>query len=212
MVLGRLGETAANEAPTAAASATIEVCRARAGLFSLLGRCLEAEVDRDLLDLIRGSLADALREAGMDLGYVFARAPTERLLQELAEEFTGLFVAPGAVVPYASVFETGCMFQDPCTRALRAYLEAGWDYRRRHSGEFADHVGTMLAFVGRLAGAEVRALERGAGSESAVWRERRERFVLDQLGPWAPGWCRRARIHARHDFYRAALDLAERVL
>lgn len=212
MVFSRPGEAAANEASTAASSAAIEACRARAGLFSLLGRCLEAEVDRDLLDLFRSSLAACLREAGVHLGSDFARAPAEHLLHDLAEEFTGLFVAPGAVAPYASVFETGCMFQEPCTRALRAYREAGWDYQRRHSGEFADHVGTMLAFVGRLAEAEAQALERGAGDEAAAWRERRERFVLDQLGPWAPGWCRRARIHARHDFYRAALDLAERVL
>ncbi len=185
---------------------------ASAGLYALLGRCLESEVDEALLGALRGELREPLGELGLVLDAGFYEADSARVLAELAEEFTGLFVAPGGVSPYASVFETGRMFQEPADHAERAYREAGWSFHRRLSGEFADHIGTMLGFVAALYEAEAQALEQGDGGQADTCRARRERFVIDQLGRWAVGWCRRARTAAIHDFYRGILALTEAVL
>lgn len=187
-------------------------CRAQAGLYKLLGRCLEDEVDQELLNLLRSELKAALAEAGMTLDELFFQVPAPALLAALAEEFTGLFVAPGGVSPYASVFETGRMFQEPSDRAAEAYRDAGWDYRRQLSGEFPDHIGTMLAFVGILSEAESVALEQADLARADTWKARREKFLVEQLGPWAPGWCRRAAGAALHVFYRQLLALVEKVL
>ena len=123
-----------------------------------------------------------------------------------------MFVAPGGIAPYASVFETGRMFQEPADRALAAYRQAGWDFRQIHSGEFPDHIGTMLAFLARLFEAENASLEQGGREEAESWKALRERFLLEELGPWAPGWCRRARKFALHEFYVHVLNLAEAAL
>lgn len=187
-------------------------CRAHAGLYRLLGRCLEEEVDEALLGLVRGELWRPLAEAGMTLDQSFLNAPAQALIEGLAEEFTGLFVAPGGVSPYASVFETGRMFQAPADRALQAYRDAGWAYQRRLSGEFPDHIGTMLAFAGMLSDAEAAALDRDDRILADSWRQQRQKFILEQLGPWAPGWCRRAAEAALHVFYAQLLQLAEKVL
>ena len=77
---------------------------------------------------------------------------------------------------------------------------------------YADHIGVMLAFVGHLLGLEAQALRAGDADAAAAWRAHHERFLLRQLGPWAVGWCRRARACARHDFYRAILDLVEQTV
>ncbi len=148
----------------------------------------------------------------MALDEAFFHAPAELLLKALAEEFTGLFVAPGCVSPYASVFETGRMFQAPADRAARAYQEAGWEYRGRLSGEFPDHIGTMLAFVGMLSDAEATAVGEGNNALADRWKACRQTFLLEQLGPWAPGWCQRAARAALHVLYRDVLTLAEKVL
>jgi len=187
-------------------------CRAASALLGLLGRCLEEEVDAGLLGSLRGSLREPLAALGVDFGADFYGASDDALLKALAEEFTGLFVAPGGVSPFASVFETGCMYREPCDRAVEAYREAGWDFQHRLSGEFPDHIGTMLAFVSLLYKQEAETRERGEQEAARRWSERRARFVLEQLGPWGPGWFRRAAEAAFHPFYHHILRLAEQVL
>jgi TorA maturation chaperone TorD len=189
-----------------------EECRERAGLYGLLGRCLEAEVDDSLLIALRGTLRDPLSEAGVTMEPAFFTTDADELLADLAEEYTSLLVAPGGVMPYASVFETGRLFQEAADRAERAYREAGWRFERRQSGEFPDHVGTMLSFVGILYDAECRDLVSGDGDGARKWRRQRERFVLEQLAPWVVGWCQRARRATMQVFYEQVLALIERVL
>ena len=49
----------------AAAAARQLECGAQAGLYRLLGRCLEAEVDNALLNVLRTRLREPLVEAGL---------------------------------------------------------------------------------------------------------------------------------------------------
>ena len=183
-----------------------------AAMFHFAGRCIEAEADAQLIDWVRGELRQPLESAGLSFGDDFHAADEASLIEDLAEEYTALFVAPGCISPYASVFETGCLFRDPADRAIEAYREAGWDYQARMSGEFPDHIGTMLGFYGLLADSEVECLSRGDIEGADEWNERRETFLVEQLGQWGPGWCRLATQAANHVFYRAILQLAEQLL
>lgn len=205
-----VGARIRDQRQSAAAPESAE-CAALAGVYRLLGRLLEEELDAATLELLRGELRGALVAAGIDPGADFWEAAPGQLLEELAEEYTALLVAPGACRPLASVALTGMMMQDPANRAERAYAQAGWAYRERLCGEFADHLGTMLCFVGELAAAEAAALEAGDG-EAVSWRERRASFLMEELGPWAPGFCRRARAAALHPFYGAVLGAVEQLL
>ena len=186
--------------------------RACGGMYRLLGRSIEAEPDAELLALIRGDLRQPLAEAGVVFDEAFFGAQAENLLDALAAEYTCLFVAPGGVPPYASVFETGRMYQHQADRAGAAYRESGWVFEPRISGEFPDNLGTMLTFVGMLFDAEADALAAGAQDQADLVRDRRDRFLLEQIGPWAAGWCRRAGTVALHVFYREILRFAEQVI
>jgi len=104
------------------------------------------------------------------------------------------------------------MFQAPSDEAVAAYREAGLDFRHRYSGEFADHIAVMMSFVAHLSERECEALETGDDNGADALREQRERFTIEQIGPWGPGWCRRARLLADHGFYRRILEFAERLL
>ena len=187
-------------------------CRATAGLYRFLGRCLEEEVDAGFLELLKGPLLPALTEIGLVPGESLLQGETNAVVASLAEEFTALFVAPGAVSPYRSVFEKGCTFQEQCDEAVAAYREAGLVFQNRYSGEFPDHVGVMLGFVAWLADREAEGIETADEATAKACRARRQTFLLEQLGPWAPGWCLRARILTNHPFYRQILELTERVL
>lgn len=190
----------------------LEEVQALAGLFGFFSRCIEAEADTALLGLVRGELRSTLAEFGVKFDEEFYHAPTEKLVELLAEEFTGLFVAPGCVNPYASVAETGCLFKEPADKAMEAYRQAGWDYQNRLSGEFPDHIGTMLGFYANLAGAEAAALSTGDIPLADEHKQRRVTFFLDLLAEWAPGWCRRAADAALQPFYRQILTMVEQAL
>ncbi len=183
-----------------------------AGLFGFVSRCLEQEADARLINLIRGDLREPLESAGLVFAEDFHAATTESLVEILAEEYTGLFVAPGCISPYASVFETGCMFKKPTDKAIKAYREAGWDYRNRMSGEFPDHIGTMIGFCGLLAEAETECLTRGDIKGADDLKQKRDSFLVEQLGRWGPGWCQIAANAAHHSFYHTILTMAEQLL
>jgi len=185
---------------------------AKAGLFSFLGRCLEAEPDQALLDLIRGPMLEALESSEVHFSPAFLAAPTPRLLTILDEEYTCLFVAPGCIPPYASVFETGRMFQEPADRAAAAYEAAGMKFQPIHSGEFPDHAGIMLGFYAHLLDQEDAGLKNGQFDQAALAKTHREDFLLTQLGPWLPGWCKRAQGYSMHEFYSQILALTEAVV
>lgn len=197
---------------TAEAYPREETLQVKSGLYALLARLLEEEVDLPLLQLLRGELSESLAEAGVFLPKDVAEGDPEQVLNTLAQEFTGLFVQPGCVSPYRSVFETGRMFQTPCDEAAAAYKKAGWEFKHRLSGEFPDHIGVMLAFISKLYSAEADALQGSDESRAGQWRELRETFIVDQIGPWGLGWCHRARILAQDPFYAAFLALTEEVL
>ena len=95
--------------------------RALSRLYGFIARVLEEEVDAALLQLLRGELRAPLEGLGLCFAPAFHDAPIEALTESLAEEYTGLFVAPGCISPYASVFETGCMFKEPADRAIEGF-------------------------------------------------------------------------------------------
>jgi TorA maturation chaperone TorD len=195
-----------------AQGARLDECRAQSALFRLLARTLEYEVDEAFLTHLRNDLQEALAEAGAELPEDMCSEPSGDLLEKLAVEYTALFVQPGAISPYASVFETGSMFQEQCDRTARWYQENGFVFKHRYSGEFPDHAGTMLSFISALFAAEAKALEVGDEAGAEVLREKRERFLIEELGSWAPGWAKLAAQAAQHPFYERMLGLVERVL
>ncbi|TAN59007.1 MAG: hypothetical protein EPN26_00660 [Rhodospirillales bacterium] len=187
-------------------------CKAQAALFRLLARTLEYEVDEAFLDHLRKDLQEPLAEAGAELPNDMVMGETGEILENLAVEYTALFVQPGAISPYASVFETGSMFQEQCDRATQWYRENGFVFKHRYSGEFPDHVGTMLSFVSALFEREAQALEADDEGKAEEIRQSRERFLIEELGGWAPGWASVAAQAAQHPFYERMLGLVERVL
>lgn len=183
-----------------------------ASVFLFFSRCIEEEVDAEFIGLIRDDLRGPLELAGLKFDDEFYKASTENLVEVLAEEYAALFVVPGCINPYASVFETGCMFKQAADNAIAAYHDAGWDYRRRMSGEFPDHIGTMLGFYGILADAEVQSLVAGDISRADEYKVQRDSFLIEHMGSWGPGWCRRASEAALHPFYKGLLQMTEQVL
>lgn len=190
----------------------IDDLHAQAGLYRLCGRLLEAEIDHQLLDLLRGTLRVPLAEAGVIASPDFFDDAAVDVIERMAQEYTGLLVAPGAAMPYASVFETGRLFQEPADKAEKAYRNAGWKFQNQLSGEFPDHIGVMLSFYASQIQSLADAQEANDEAEIKNVTCRLQSFLTEQLGPWAIGWCRLAANAAYEPFYKQLLTLVEKSL
>lgn len=191
---------------------SIAALRERAAGYALFGRFLEAEVDTTLLALMDGPLQPALASLGAWPEVSAEPADRDTVLVRLASEYTSLFVAPGAISPYASVFETGALYQDQTDLADAAYRLAGVRFTPRHSGEFPDHIGVMLSFYGLLLRRQADALAQGGVATAGRWQRQADDFLVTQLAPWAVAWCRLAARAARHRLYQRLLDAAAEIL
>lgn len=189
-----------------------EECRAQGALFKLLARIIEYEIDQPLLDSLKGELRQPLAEAGAEVPEDLLAGDPEQVLENLAVEYTALFVQPGAISPHASVFQTGRMFQKQTDRAARWYRENGFVFTHRFSGEFPDHAGVMMSFVSALFEREADALDKGDAAAAQAIHEARERFLIEEMGEWVPAWCRTAAQAAQHPFYERMMNLTGRVL
>lgn len=187
-------------------------CGAQGALFKLLARVIEYEVDQPMLDSLRGELREPLAEAGAEVPEDLLTGDPAKVVEDLAVEYTALFVQPGAISPHASVFQTGKMFQEPADRAANWYRENGFVFTHRFSGEFPDHAGVMMSFVSALFEREADALDRGDAAAAQVIHETRERFLIEEMGEWVPAWCRTAAQAAEHPFYERMMNLTGRVL
>ncbi len=167
----------------------------RANLYGFLATLFRAEPDVELIH----RLADAdyitlLRAAGADLEAAYFQRPEAEVLEELAVEYTRLFIGPGKhVSPHASANmpnEGGTLWGRSTSDAVARIREAGLDYDPDYHG-LPDHVSVEFELMAALAGREAEAWR--AGEEEAALSQRRLQasFIEEHLGHWLPEFCRR---------------------
>jgi TorA maturation chaperone TorD len=125
-------------------------------------------------------------------------------IDSLVQDFEALFVVPirGAyVAPFASVFLTGMVGQEPTRAVKRFYQEAGLEVEEGFA-EAPDHVGMELEFMAMLCLRETTGLKADDEQEvrNALTLERR--FLRDHVLPWIPQLSEEILIKGTTDFYK----------
>jgi len=179
----------------------IEVLRARANLYRLFGALLYREPAESWLE----SFQQGLKQEWSALGCTFDEdmdMPLPQLKEELDAEFTSLWIAPGGVPRFESVYATGSVFQYPCDQVMEIYRSEGFDFDADAEKTFADHAGVELEFMGLLADKQAKAVEQGDQEEAARAEERLRGFLLEHAGKWIPAMLSHSIRCAEHSFYR----------
>ncbi len=194
--------TSETETSTGTAART---ARERSGLYGFLAEVFRAEPSPDLLRKIQDErFAEMLAAAGAHLGAELARRPEETLLEDLAVEYTRLFLGPGRHVrPYAATYldGAGASLCGPTTVWVRGFMErAGFALAPKHR-DLPDHVSVELEFMARMAAREAEAVEAGDAAAARQSRRIQSEF-LTHLGRWLPRFCGHAAEHAELSFYR----------
>jgi TorA maturation chaperone TorD len=183
-----------------------ETAESRSNLYRFLGLVYLGEVKPELLKALTSEdCIAAFEDFGASLRELRDKGH-DRLLEELAEEYAALFIAPGGIPPYESVRLTGLLNQEPACEVEAFYRRCGLQLREDCS-VLPDHLGMELAFMGHLAAMEGGALEEGDEGGVSQWIALQEEFFARHLGRWAIPYLQDLMKYAAHPLYREMAGL-----
>ncbi len=203
---------ALDTAVTSGTETSAGTARERSGLYGFLAEVFRAEPSLDLLRRIKDpGFAEVLEAAGAHLGEELAGRPENALLEDLAVEYTRLFLGPGRHVrPYAATYldGAGASLCGPTTAWVRDFMErAGFEFGSGHR-DLPDHVSVELEFMARMAARDAAAVEAGDAAAASQSRRIQREFLETHLGRWLPRFCGHAAEQAELSFYRELARLA----
>ncbi len=188
----------------------------RSWLYGLLATIFRQAPEVDLLDRIKApDLRQALLDAGLDLGRDFFDKPDKDLREQLAIEYTRLFLGPGRHISTHESVQlkrgSGTLWGKETVVVKRMIEAAGFDFDNDFSG-IPDHLSVELEFLAKLAGVEAQAWHDRdyAGASNALrWQHQ---FIAKHAGKWMPLFCRKVNEQAELPFYTAFASILRRFL
>ncbi len=185
----------------------------RSRLYGLLATAFSREPSAEfLVHLNTPELVVAFSCVGIDLGDEFRRETVAGLADDLAVEYTRLFLGPGKhISPHESVqLKRGSgILWGPETPAVRAaYQAAGFDLHEDRT-EIPDHLGVELDFLSKLVGKEAQAWQNKDPEQAAKLLQLQYKFISEHIGKWVAAFCRSVKEEADLTFYAAFADLLQ---
>jgi TorA maturation chaperone TorD len=178
-------------------------CRARAGIYRLLGGVFVEEPTAAFLAALRSPVALAsLAGAGVIFDADFTETDADSLVDRLSCEFANLFTVSGGFPPVESVRLYGRYQQEPTHQTRETYRRLGFTLGKGRFEVFPDQLGVELLFVAELLDRCATAL--AAGDEAQFRRLDKEikRFWVAHLGRWVRGYASLIERAAEHSYYR----------
>jgi TorA maturation chaperone TorD len=183
----------------------------RSRLYGLLATIFRREPSAEFLCHLKTPEAVvAFTGAGIDLGDEFGTRKFADLADDLAIEYTRLFLGPGKhISPHESVqLKRGSgILWGPETSAVRqAYRAAGFDMGEAET-DIPDHICVELDFLSLLAKEEAQAWAGQNHIFTAKFLQLQHSFISDHLGKWAARFCTKVKEEAEFFFYPAFANL-----
>ena len=178
----------------------------RSGLYGFLATVFRSEPTQTQ---IKGMKSSSFQEALGELDFGFLDNNEEELVQELAVEYTALFLGPGGhVSPHESVqVEEGGQLLGETATIVRKYIEAcGFEYDPEYHG-LPDHISTELEFLAEVTRREAVAWQERKFDKTFNCLEFEREFLELHPGRWIPAFCDKVLERAELPFYRRIVEL-----
>ncbi len=187
--------------------AKAEVAAQRSNIYGILAVIYREEASADLLMQIKDPhFIEALSNLGVHLEGEFLDMPEEKLIEDLAVEYSRLFLGPGRhISPHESVHlregEGGGLLWGEATIKAKKFIEScGLEYKPEYSG-MPDHIGVELEFMSESAKQEARAWEKKDVDRALYCQKIEKKFIEEHLAPWVPLFCDKVIKDAELSFY-----------
>ncbi len=190
-----------------------EAARERSKVYGFLASVFSREPTEAFLKGLREPRFQvALRDAGVALGEDILNRPAGELVDELAVEYTRLFIGPGKhISPHESVYREengGTLWGEETGRVVGLIRDAGLDFKEDFTG-LPDHIGVELDFMGEMARREAEALEIGDADIVGHCRAAQDEMLEGHLLRWVPAFCGKVAEQSRSSLYLETAKLTE---
>ncbi len=192
------------------------VAKNRSNIYGLLASVYRQEVTSDLIQQIKdpqflGVLSD-LGTEGLD---TFLQKPENELLEDLAVEYTRLFLGPGKhISPHESVHhqrddgQWGNLW-GKSTAEVKKFIEStGLNYIEDFKG-LPDHISVEFEFMQQLIQREEQAWKEVDADKATACRQVEKKFIEGHLIRWIPSFCEKVIQDAQLPFYRSLAELTK---
>jgi TorA maturation chaperone TorD len=188
--------------------------RHRSDIYGLLATVYRQEITSDFLGQIRApQFLGALSVLGIEGIDDLIQKPDAELLEDLAVEYSYLFLGPGKhVSPHESVHhqredgQWGKLW-GASTVEVKKFIEAtGLSYSDDFKG-LPDHISVEFEFMQQLTLREEQAWKDEDRDKAVACRQVEKKFIEEHLIRWVPAFCEMVIQEAELPFYQAVAAL-----
>jgi TorA maturation chaperone TorD len=186
-----------------------ETARQRSNIYGLLATIYHKEITKELLKQIKHpQFLEILSDLGVQLENDFLQRPDDELIEDLAVEYTRLFLGPDKhISPHESIHhkrddgDWGQLWGKD-TILIKKFIETtGLEYKSEYTG-LPDHVSVELEFMNKVTEREAQAWEENDSDGTLNCLKIEKKFIDEHLGKWIPQFCDKIMSEAGLSFYR----------
>ncbi len=193
-----------------------EMATARANVYGLLANVFREEPSEALLSKLgEPEFSGALHALDLSLDEMFENASHEQLVEDLALEFTRLFIGPGShISPHESMHREARFGEQKSlwsaqTVAVKKFMAAAGLKADDSFSGMPDHFSAEFEFMQRLLLKEAEAWANEDRELGANILTIEKRFYEEHLSQWVSNFCDRVIEAAEHSFYRQFSEITK---
>ncbi|CAB1062658.1 hypothetical protein D1BOALGB6SA_7438 [Olavius sp. associated proteobacterium Delta 1] len=186
-----------------------ELAEHRRSIYGFLAAVYRRELTSELLQQMKNHrFQEVLSNLGVKLNNGFFQNSEKELLEDLAVEYTRLFVGPGKhIAPYESVHhqkegvQSGQLWGELTTQVKNIIESSGLEYTSEYTG-LPDHISVELEYMQRVIQREAQAWKADDDKTALLCLKNEKIFVGEHLIRWIPDFCEKVIEATETPFYR----------
>ena len=186
-----------------------ELAGHRSSIYGFLAAIYRQELTSELLQQMKAyRFQEVLSNLGVKLNNGFFQNSEKELLENLAIEYTRLFVGPGKhISPHESVHhkkegvQSGQLWGELTAQVKGIIESSGLEYESEYTG-MPDHISVELEFMQHVVQREAQAWEADDDETALLCLKNEKNFVDEHLLGWIPVFCEKVIETAEMPFYR----------
>ncbi len=188
--------------------------RYRSNIYGFLAAVYRQEATSDLLQRIKDpQFLGVLSDLGIKLDNSFSYKPEAELLEDLAVEYTRLFLGPGKhISPHESVHhqredgQNGKLWGASTVETKKFIESLGLSYKPEYTG-LPDHISVELELMQQITQREEQAWAEGDKNTALKCLKKEKIFIKEHLARWIPDFCNKVIQEAELPLYRVMAKL-----
>jgi len=191
-----------------------ELAEYRSSIYGFIAAVYRQELTSELLQQMKARrFQEVLSNLGVKLNNGFFQNSEKELLENLAIEYTRLFVGPGKhISPHESVHhkkegvQSGQLWGELTAQVKNIIESSGLEYKSEYTG-MPDHISVELEFMQQVVQREAQAWQADDDETALRCLKNEKKFVDEHLLGWIPDFCQKVSSAAEMPFYREMAGL-----